>query len=152
MVQLAGRAGRGDTPGNVFLQTYTPNHYVLEKLSDPDGFYAHEMKMRSMLRYPPFSRLVLLRFEGTDRRAVQNEACAVARALQQSKHRPQSVGILGPSLAALPKLVGRWRFQVVIRGENVRELRKFCHQSRVDGRYTHGKGFECGGTDPRHLM
>ena len=153
MVQLAGRAGRGDTPGNVFLQTYTPNHYVLEKLSDPDGFYAHEMKMRSMLRYPPFSRLVLLRFEGTDRRAVQNEARAVARALQQSKHRPQSVGILGPSLAALPKLVGRWRFQVVIRGENVRELRKFLSSESSRWTLHPRKGVRMRwDVDPRHLM
>jgi len=153
MVQLAGRAGRGDAPGNVFLQTYNPQHYVLEKLSDPDGFYAHEMKMRSMLRYPPFSRLVLLRFEGADRRVVQNEARTIARTLQQSDKRPASVGILGPSLAALPKLVGRWRFQVVIRGENVRDLRNFLSFEANRWTLHPRKGVRMRwDVDPRHLM
>ena len=70
LVQAAGRAGRGDVAGRVFLQTWKPDHPVLQRLSDIEGFFADELRIRATLRYPPFSRLVLVRLEGAERGKV----------------------------------------------------------------------------------
>ena len=153
MVQLAGRAGRGAVAGQVFVQTYNPEHYVLTRMDNPDAFYEREMHLRSLLRYPPFSRLVLLRLEGVDRRAVQDEARRLARTLESTARRYAQVGILGPTLAALPKLVGRWRFQVVIRGENIGALRNFLGEVSPGWSFHPRKGVRLRwDVDPRHLM
>jgi primosomal protein N' (replication factor Y) len=153
LVQLAGRAGRGTTAGRVFVQTYNPHHYVLESLSEPATFYERELNLRKLLRYPPFSRLVLLRIEGVDRRAVQEEARRIGRNLAALARGYPKVGILGPTLAALPKLVGRWRFQVVIRGEDVAALRAFLEASSASWSHHPRKGIRMKwDVDPRHLM
>jgi len=153
LVQMAGRAGRGDTAGKVFVQTYNPEHYVLRRLEDPEDFYEHELRLRSMLRYPPYARLVLLRFDGVDRRRVQEVARNEKRRIEGFARSYEGVAVLGPTLAALPKLVGRWRFQVVIRGEQPGALRAYLQ--KVAGRWSLNpkKGVRMRwDVDPRHLM
>jgi primosomal protein N' (replication factor Y) len=125
VLQVAGRAGRGDVPGRVFVQTWDPGHYVLRHLADLEGFYTQELRLRATLRYPPFTRLVLLRFEGTERREVLQEAERRATDLRAEARRHPGVEVLGPAPAALPRLVGRWRVQVLVRGSEVRPLRAF---------------------------
>src|SRR5262249_36737370 len=120
LVQMAGRAGRGEVPGRVLLQTWTPDHVVLLHLDDVEAFYAHELKVRATLRYPPFSRLCLVRLDGVDRDAVGAASRELVGALRGVARGFPQVDVLGPAMAALARLVGRWRFQVILRGRDVK--------------------------------
>jgi primosomal protein N' (replication factor Y) len=121
LVQLAGRAGRGEVAGRVLVQTWKPDHYALTLAGDVEGFLTRELRLRRTLQYPPFSRLVLVRLDGEDRAVVQEAARALAGALRRGL--PEGIDVLGPALAALPRLVGRWRVQVLVRGRDARALR-----------------------------
>ena len=69
LTQVAGRAGRGDVEGEVFVQTFTPFHPAIQfaRRHDFEGFYEQEIEFREQLRYPPFSRVALLTLEGPER-------------------------------------------------------------------------------------
>jgi primosomal protein N' (replication factor Y) len=151
LVQMAGRAGRGDRPGRVLVQTWTPEHYALHHLDDAEGFYAAESRIRATLRYPPFTRLALIRIDGVERREVQERANELVRSMRGIVGEFEGVDILGPSPAALARLQGRWRWQVILRGARAGAFRQFVRRARgwMDDR---------GGVrvtidlDPRHLM
>lgn len=123
VTQLCGRAGRGEVAGRVFLQTRHPDHPVFATIGDMEAFAATEEQVRRTLRYPPFARLVLLRVEGVDRAATWDAARALAQELRAQARGWATVEVLGPARAPLPRLVGRWRFQVVARGRDVRAFR-----------------------------
>src|SRR6185295_1827061 len=101
LTQVAGRAGRGDQPGRVLIQTYRPTHYAVRFALSHDftGFAAEEIRYREALAYPPFSRLVNLRFDGLDGPRVEKTARAVAeqlRAANATRSRVRQAAILGP--------------------------------------------------------
>lgn len=153
LVQMAGRAGRGGHPGRVLVQTWQPDHYVLTHLDDAERFYATEQRLRSTLRYPPFSRLCLVRLDGVDRIQVEATATELGRTLRQAARPLPGVSVLGPAPAALPRLVGRWRFQIVLRGEQTRPFRAFLSEqrARIEGAARRGVRVAID-VDPRHLM
>jgi primosomal protein N' (replication factor Y) len=152
LVQVAGRPGRSSKRGRVLVQTWTPDHYVLSHLDEPEGFYEAEAKLRAALRYPPFTRLALVRVDGLDRRRVQDAATELAAQLRRTAANVRGVDVLGPAPAALAKLVGRWRFQIVLRGRETKPWRAWLEAQR---------GLLLGpqrgvrvvvDVDPRHLM
>jgi len=153
LVQVAGRAGRGTVPGRVFVQTWKPDHYVLQHLDDVPGFLATEARLRQALRYPPYTRLVLVRVDGVDRRQAVKAASDLARELRAEARRAEGVDVLGPAPAALARLVGRWRFQVILRGANTGVFRRFLevNQARIEGAGHRGVRVTVD-VDPRHLM
>jgi primosomal protein N' (replication factor Y) len=152
LVQVAGRAGRGEVPGRVLVQTWKPDHYVLQHLDDVERFVDVELRIRQTLNYPPVSRLCLLRLDGVDRRAVVSAAEALGRDLRQAA-RGQQVGILGPAPAAMPRLVGRWRFQLVVRSASAGLLQRFLDGQLPRLSKAAGKGVRVHwDVDPRHLM
>ncbi len=116
LAQVAGRAGRGDKPGRVVVQTLQPDHYSLRAAMTHDyaTFAEAELTARRELGYPPFSRLVLLRFEGEDGPAVEAVARDAARALRERAD--GRLGVLGPAAAPLERLRQRWRHQILVRG------------------------------------
>ena len=124
VTQLCGRAGRGDVAGQVFLQTSHPEHPVFACIGDMAAFAEHEERIRRMLRYPPVARLVLLRCEGTEREQTLHAARDLAALLRTQAAAFSGVDVLGPAYAALPKLVGRYRVQVVLRGRELGPFRK----------------------------
>jgi len=153
LVQMAGRAGRGEHPGRVLVQTYKPDHYVLANLRDVERFYQIELRLRSTLRYPPFTRLCLIRIDGVDRAVVSAAAERLARDLRQVARHTRGLGILGPAPAALPRLVGRWRFQIVMRGEQLGAFRAFLHAEKSRILKVAKKGVRVAiDVDPRNLM
>lgn len=153
LVQVAGRAGRGEIPGRVLLQTWKPDHYVLRHLGDLEGFLRVEGRLRNTLRYPPFTRLCLVRLSGVDRRAVDTAARDLAAALRREARRVRGVGVLGPAPAALPRLIGRWRYQIVLRGEDLRAFRAFLSAQLDLLRGAARRGVRVGwDVDPRNLM
>lgn len=114
--QVAGRAGRGERPGRVIVQTYSPDYPAIVALltHDYEGFVRDELKRRQEARYPPFARMVALRLDGPDARSVEAAAgqiCEAARAAGGG-----SVRVLGPSEAPIAILRGRTRWQVWLSG------------------------------------
>ncbi|MCO4746681.1 MAG: primosomal protein N' [Proteobacteria bacterium] len=153
LVQLAGRAGRGHAPGRVFLQTWKPEHYALQELGNIERFYEREFRLRETLRYPPHTRMVLLRLDGVDRRAVQLAASDLSKKLRQTARNAPGVDVMGPAPAAMARLVGRWRFQIVLRGADLRVFRAWLADVRRFFKPSLGKGVRLHvDVDPRHLM
>ena len=134
--QVAGRSGRGDDPGTVIIQTYAPDHYVMEHLIKHDykSFFAAEIAFRRALNYPPFSRLVGLRVEGAKLEEVEAKAKSLAKKLrdQQSKSPTfrQQIEVLGPAPAPIEKLRNRYRWQLLIKGKQISSLLEFARHAR----------------------
>jgi primosomal protein N' (replication factor Y) (superfamily II helicase) len=126
LAQVAGRAGRGDKPGRVLVQTLQPEHYVLRAVVDHDftGFAEHEVRQREELGYPPFGRLLLVRFEGTDAPRTQTAAERCAERMRAAA--PRGVAVLGPAPAPLARLRGRHRWQILLRGKSGAALRRLA--------------------------
>ena len=120
--QVAGRAGRGPLGGRVIVQTYTPQHYAIEAASRHDyhALYQREIDFRRRLGYPPFGRLVRLTFAHTGAAYSQEQAALLARRLKQERDRLglPNLDVLGPAPAFVPRLRGRWRWNVVLRGSD----------------------------------
>ncbi|MCP4806130.1 MAG: primosomal protein N' [Proteobacteria bacterium] len=114
VTQLAGRAGRGAVGGRVLVQTRSPNHPVYKRLGDFGAFAGEELRQRRLLSYPPYSRLALLRIEGADRPDTVEVAWTIQQRLRATCD-GKTIQVLGPAAAAMPRLVGRWRFQVLLK-------------------------------------
>jgi primosomal protein N' (replication factor Y) (superfamily II helicase) len=121
LLQVAGRSGRGSDPGQVILQTYTPDHPVIASVVKQDyGEFANsELETRQVLGYPPIGRLILLRLSSPDAIAVQKGAERGAMLLRQwlQTDAPDHQ-ILGPSPAVVLRVAQRYRWQVIIKGES----------------------------------
>jgi primosomal protein N' (replication factor Y) (superfamily II helicase) len=115
LVQVAGRSGRGEEPGRVILQTYTPEHPVIEAVVRQDyaAFVATELTLRRTLQFPPQGQLVLLRFSSPDAAAVERAAQRVAQILQAGEHLPYVM--LGPAPAAILRVAERYRWQILLK-------------------------------------
>lgn len=115
LVQVAGRSGRGEEPGRVILQTYTPEHPVIEAVVRQDyaAFVETELALRRSLQYPPQGQLVLLRFSGPDAAAVERAAQRVAQILQMDEN--PSYVMLGPAPAAILRVAERYRWQILLK-------------------------------------
>jgi len=128
LTQVAGRAGRSSLGGRVVLQTFQPEHYVIQSASthDVDGFYARELEERRKLGYPPFSRLVRLEYRHFDPVKAEAEARRVAEKLQQQLAAAKSrlTTIIGPTPCFFSRLAGHYRWQIVLRGPEPETLVK----------------------------
>ena len=128
LVQVAGRAGRGDVPGRVLVQTYTPEHpaIVFATRHDVPAFLEHELRDRRELGYPPFSRVVLVRIDDLEASRAR-EACAMLAEVARraaSAEAPARVHVLGPSAAPLFRLRERFRFRIMLRSADRAALRR----------------------------
>jgi len=123
LVQLAGRAGRGERPGRVVIQTHHPDHYAIRAAlgHDDAAFAAEELRFRRVFHYPPFTRMVQLLVLDRDRRRAEAAVHDLDAALRRH---PLAVGLRfsGPAPAPLERLRGRWRFQLLLRGPHHRRL------------------------------
>jgi primosomal protein N' (replication factor Y) len=121
LTQVAGRAGRGDRPGRVVVQTYRPEHHSLVAAAAHDyaSFAPRELAARRELGYPPFGRLVVLRLEGVDPDATERAASELARA---GRRDGAGVMLRGPAPAPLERLRNRYRWQILLSSRSVRAL------------------------------
>ncbi len=118
LTQVAGRAGRGQRGGQVIVQTYNPEHYAIQAAAGHDyaGFYRQEMAHRRRLGYPPFSRLVALRFSDTDPYRCRAEAERLGRWLAGAVRRLSlPADLIGPAPCFFSRVGGRFRWQIIIR-------------------------------------
>ncbi|MEA5621903.1 primosomal protein N' [Nostoc sp. UHCC 0251] len=113
LTQVAGRAGRGDDPGRVIVQTYTTEHQVIAAVRSHDyhSFSQAELEQRQALNYPPYGRLILLRLSSLDPIQVQNTAQIIATALSTE----EEFEILGPAPASILRVANRYRWQILIK-------------------------------------
>ena len=122
---MAGRAGRGDRPGEAIIQTLYPRHYSIQLACRQDypAFYERELQFRRAMRYPPFVSLVntVVRAR-TFAGAMDDAADIVSRARESDA--AQRLRVLGPAPPPLGKLRGEYRAQLLIKGENRRQIRK----------------------------
>ncbi len=116
VAQVAGRAGRGEKPGRVIVQTMTPDHYSIQCASRHDftGFSEEELQHRRALRYPPYSRLCRLLFAGEKESAVKQRAEQVAVALEAATN-TSGGELLGPAPCPLARLNNKFRFHLLIK-------------------------------------
>lgn len=134
--QVAGRSGRGDNPGRVIVQTYSPDHYAIRYLTAHDyrGFFTAEREFRQALNYPPFSRLVNLRVDGPKLADVENKVRWLAARLRALQSRnPEiyhQVEVLGPAAAPIEKLRDRYRWQLLLRSKHSSRLLKLARAAR----------------------
>jgi len=129
LTQVAGRAGRGDLPGIVLIQTINPDHYAVRFASaqNYEGFYQKELEFRRLMRYPPFSALanVLVRSQS------QEEALRMAGELGHLlSPPPQNLKILGPSEAPVPRLKNEYRYQLLIKAVSRKALKETLDRVR----------------------
>jgi primosomal protein N' (replication factor Y) (superfamily II helicase) len=134
--QVAGRSGRGEDPGRVIIQTYGPEHYAIQPLITHDykNFFAKEIEFRRALGFPPFGKLVNLRLDGPNRENVEAKAKALAskiRAIQSRnpKYR-EHIEILGPAPSPIEKLRNRYRWQLLLKGNQIGPLIALANVAR----------------------
>ena len=112
IMQVAGRAGRGDKPGTVYVQTHAPGARVIEALvsGDAEAFYAAETESRRDADAPPFGRFAAIVVSSEDRAAANDTAIMIARAAP----RVDAMDVFGPAPAPLAMLRGRHRFRLLV--------------------------------------
>ncbi len=120
LTQVAGRAGRGASPGRVVLQSYYPDNYALQfaQQQDYQGFYEREIDFRRLMGYPPYRGLVQILIADPDHSkasATAEKIAATLRRLAARTEGPMRPHVLGPAAAPIEKLRGNFRMQVLVK-------------------------------------
>ncbi len=125
LTQVAGRAGRGDLPGRVLIQTFYPEHYALQHACTQsyENFYREEVRFRQKLSYPPFVALASILVHHTNYNYAFDNAAILKECLQNANSQRQA-RILGPAPAPLARLKGEHRLQILIKAANRKKLRE----------------------------
>ena len=126
ITQVAGRAGRADKPGEVLVQTYSPEHYCIQKAEQQDylGFYQNEAAARKIMECPPFTHLAQVVLTGPREEVVIQAAAKLGNLMAHySTGRP--IEVLGPSPAALGRINNIFRWKLLIKCKEEERLRAF---------------------------
>ncbi|MDD5139687.1 MAG: primosomal protein N' [Verrucomicrobiales bacterium] len=117
LTQVAGRAGRGDVEGEVFVQAFTPFHPAIQyaRRHDFNGFYEQEIEFREQLKYPPVSRVALLTLKGRNEEKVKFSADHLKRELEKKLKGLKDLIIAGPAPAPLLRAENFYRYQIMLR-------------------------------------
>jgi primosomal protein N' (replication factor Y) len=124
--QVAGRAGRGEKPGEVFLQTVYPENSVLQSLlnNDRNGFIEFEKTTRRLLHYPPYGKLAALIVSGTDAKSVERAAANLGRTAPHTEH----IEVLGPAPAPLYLLKDKYRYRLLLKTSRQINIQKVINE------------------------
>ncbi|MDB6027282.1 MAG: priA [Verrucomicrobiales bacterium] len=124
LTQVAGRAGRGDVEGEVFVQAFTPFHPSIQfaRRHDFAGFYEEEIGFREQLNYPPITRIALLTLKGRNEEKVKFSAEHVKRELEKGLAEIKDLMLLGPAPAPLARAETFFRYQIMLRTRNMTKL------------------------------
>jgi primosomal protein N' (replication factor Y) (superfamily II helicase) len=133
LTQVSGRAGRGDEPARVILQTYTPDHYAVQHAASHDylGFARAEIVLRRRFHFPPYTRMAVCTYSHRDDVKAEAEARRVVEKLSGILGSGGGLDVLGPTPAFLHRLRGEYRWQLTLRGEAIE--RAFPHLPRGRG-------------------
>ena len=133
ITQTAGRAGRGEMPGRVVVQSYNPEHYAVQCgiHQDYEGFYRAELGLRRQLFFPPFSRLIKLTFQHEAEDKAQAAAQAVRDAFRQIFPDQATQQIVGPAPAAIAKFRGIYRYCLLIKTADLAAAQAFLRDQKL---------------------
>lgn len=117
LTQVAGRAGRGEAPGRVLVQTFYPEHYAIRLAADQNygGFYSKELRFRRMMHYPPCAALANVVAQGPKLDQAAKVAGMIGQFLTRVERATKGLKVLGPSAAPLAKIEGRFRIQFLLK-------------------------------------
>jgi len=130
LTQVAGRAGRGDRPGKVLIQTWDPEHYALRLASSHDylGFAVTENRLRRERGYPPHAFLAAIEVSSPDSREAHEVAGTIREYLDQFMHfeqdSPTNLSVLGPAVASIERIRGRSRVQLLLKGHSRNQMNR----------------------------
>ncbi len=140
MVQAAGRAGRGNIPGEVVIQTYNPDHPVIcwAVESDYNAFYNTEIHNRLLLNYPPFTNIMRIVLSGLNEEQLKHAADTLWQQINDYiDAREDDIDILGPAPCPIYKLRKRYRQQIILKCDNMLLLKsigeKILHEGSAKG-------------------
>ena len=146
LAQVAGRAGRGDRPGKVILQTFNPDHFSIlaAKNQDFKAFFNREIGFRQDLGYPPLTRMIALRISGRDPRqtAVQAERLGDRCRELLSAGGPFNgrIDVMGPIEAPIARIAGHFRWQIIAKSADAAKLHRFVQEVTGGRRSPSGRG------------
>lgn len=122
--QVSGRSGRGDKPGEVCIQTYDPDSYVIRyaQNNDYESFYNEEIQIRKTLNYPPFTDILNILFQSKNLKFYDNEIMKIYKELTSEVG--DSYQLLGPSSCMVSKINEYYRWQIIVKGKENIELYK----------------------------
>ncbi|MFH0794818.1 MAG: primosomal protein N', partial [bacterium] len=136
LTQVSGRAGRGLVAGEVIVQTYIPDHYILKfaQRQDYHAFAEEELRRRKILRFPPYQRLISILFSGASQALTPKLAHRLGDWLKEACRRPEfsKVSIVGPAPSPITRLRDRWRWRLLIRGAERRPARELLLLAREE--------------------
>ncbi|MCI5221235.1 MAG: primosomal protein N' [Candidatus Electrothrix sp. AR4] len=153
LAQVTGRAGRGKHAGKVLIQTHQPQHYVIEYARSHAyrKMYEQEIELRRGLFYPPFGRLINIRFSGEDEEQVAKRAKTTAAFLHDFGER--GVDILGPVPAPLSMIKKRFRWQLLLKSRSPERLHWLCERLLEEKKRFRGGSVRVGlDVDPENMM
>jgi primosomal protein N' (replication factor Y) len=124
LTQVAGRAGRGDIEGEVFVQAFTPFHPAIQfaRRHDFEGFYEQEMEFREQLKYPPVGRIALLTLKGRNEEKVKFSADYLKHELEKAVGDIKDLVLAGPAPAPLLRAETYYRYQIMLRAQRMSAL------------------------------
>ena len=131
LTQAAGRAGRGDAPGRVVMQTYAPEHYVIQcaQKQDYHTFYEQEIEFRRALQYPPFHRIIKIILTDEEEQPLWRRGNDLAAALQSWTRREHSpVEVIGPFPDIIKRIRGKYRLVILIKGESLDDIKDYMRR------------------------
>jgi primosomal protein N' (replication factor Y) len=126
LTQVAGRAGRGEQPGEAIVQTIYPDHYSIRLACRQDypAFYAQELEFRRAMRYPPLVALINTIVRSKTFAGAMDDAADIVQTLRARDADRRALRILGPAPAPLGRLRGEYRAQLLVKGTNRRHMRE----------------------------
>jgi primosomal protein N' (replication factor Y) (superfamily II helicase) len=129
LTQVAGRAGRGETPGEVFVQTYTPFSPSIQFARHHDfaGYFEQELEFRERCDFPPFKHVILITVRSTHLGRAKLSAETIARRLKEAL--PPEFILSAPAPAPLEKLQSQFRFHILMRGEAIMRLSRLVRET-----------------------
>jgi primosomal protein N' (replication factor Y) len=122
LTQVAGRAGRGEIPGKVLLQTYFPDHYAVQYAAHHDfaGFYEKESRFRSWMHYPPYSSLANVMVRSAKLDETLRWSGTLGRWFEKNRH--EGVRVLGPAAAPIERLKRDYRYHFILKSPSRQKL------------------------------
>ena len=122
LTQAAGRAGRGDRPGEVIIQTYQPEHYCIQTAAaqDYDSFYSQEIRFRQMLHYPPERQMMVMLAEGEHDQQTGQAVQKLREIAGEADF--EAVEFIGPSRAGIAKAKDLYRYTMYMKHQDIKEL------------------------------
>ena len=122
LTQVAGRAGRGEVPGKVILQTYFPDHYAVQYAAHHDfaGFYEKELRFRSWMHYPPYSSLANVMVRSAKLDETLRWSGMLGRWFEKNRH--EGVRVLGPAAAPIERLKRDYRYHFILKSPSRQKL------------------------------